>query len=74
MDHGASLREARLLVLQTEDHAAAANDGLRGEANKLRTGGDSGQVGPRARPGINEICTGPSRAVHGYRSEVAAAE
>lgn len=51
MDHGASQGEARLLVLQTEDHAAAANDGLRGEATKPRAGGDSGQVGPRARPG-----------------------
>lgn len=72
MDHGASQREAWLLVVQTEDHAAAANDGLRGEATKprrawgLRTG--------RAQGPLNESCAGPSRAAQGYRGEVAAAE
>lgn len=68
MDHGASQRAARLLVLQTEDHAAADNDGLQGEATKPRESGDSGQVCPRARPGINETCAGLSR------NQVAAAE
>lgn len=38
MDHVASLRAARLLVLQTEDHAAANNDGLQGKATKLHEG------------------------------------
>ena len=47
MDHGASQRAAQLLVLQTEDHAAANNDRLQGEATKPREGGDSGQVGSR---------------------------
>lgn len=61
MDHSASQRAARLLVLQTEDHAAADNDGLQGEATKPRESGDSGQVCPRAHPGINETCAGLSR-------------
>lgn len=61
MDHGASQRAALLLVLQTEHHAAADNDGLQGEATKPREGGDSGQVSPRARPGINKTYAGPSR-------------
>lgn len=74
MDHGASQAEARLLVLQTEDHASAAKDRLREKATKPRAGGDSGQVGPRARPGINERCTGPSVAAQGYGGEVAAAQ
>lgn len=68
MDHGASQRAARLLFLQTEDHVAADNDGLQGEATKPRKCGDSGQVCPRARPGINETCAGPSR------NELASAE
>lgn len=74
MDHGASQAEARLLFLQTEDHAFAAKDRLREKATKPRAGGDSGQVGPGARPGINERCTGPSVAAQGYGGEVAAAQ
>lgn len=41
MDHGASQREARLLLPQAEDHASD-KDGLRGDATKPREGGDSG--------------------------------
>lgn len=73
MDHGASQRAAGLFVFQTEDHAAS-NDGLQGEATKLREGGDSGQVRPRDGPRINQTCAGSSRAAEGYRDKVAAAD
>ena len=72
MDHVASLRAARLLVLQTEDHAAANNDGLQGKATKLREGGAS--TSSRAHFGIKETCAGPFQAAQGYRYQVAALE
>lgn len=72
MDHAASLRAARLLVLQTEDHAAADNDGLQGKATELYEGADS--TSSRAHFGIKETCAGPFRAAQGYRYQVAAAE
>lgn len=72
MDHVASLRAARLLVLQTEDHAAPNNDGLQGKATELHKGGDS--TSSRAHFGIKETCAGPFQAAQGYRYQVAAAE
>ena len=69
-DHVASLRAAQLLVLQTEDHAAANNDGLQGKATKLHEGGDS--TSSRAHFGIKETCAGPFQAAQGYRYQVAA--
>ena len=68
MDHGASQRAAWLLVLRTEDHAAADN-GLQEEATKPRECGDSGKVGPK----INETCAGPSWPVQDYRDQTLAA-
>lgn len=73
MDHVASLRAARLLVLQTEGHAAANNTAeLQGKATKLHEGGAS--TGSRGPLWDKETCAGPFQLLRDTGSRAAALE
>lgn len=75
VDHGTLRRAARLLPLQTEDHAASEDDdedGLWGKAIKLRHGRDSGRYGAMANLHRNRTRASRSWAVQGHGAESAA--